>query len=294
MPLRTTFIRVTATATSLRIPNRPLHTTRSLYDDHNHHDHHKLNHYEILKVRPDASFAEIKRSYFALSKAHHPDHNPSDPAAARRFMRISEAYAVLGHGEKRARYDRDVMRRHSQSTPVLHGHRRGSYHSSNPAGGRPASGLSRRRGAFTGPPPSFFRSGGWGSHSAKRKAAHEESTGSSGMGTEAGAGTRTNNAGTGGMRPEQNPYQGMGTWGDDVPHFDREAHERTQRRHDERRARRMAASRGPNPFGEDGGGMGDFAVVASVLVTVILGPYIIGKLWFGSDRQKRERESRSG
>ncbi|GAB1315124.1 hypothetical protein MFIFM68171_05334 [Madurella fahalii] len=275
------------------------------------------NHYETLNVNPDASPAEIKKSFYLLSKRHHPDHNPSDPSSPSRFMRISEAYAVLGHADKRARYDRDVMRRPLHGNPHFHhGHGhvhkgpRGSYHSTGPAGGRPASGLSsRRRGTFQGPPPSFFRSGGWGAHGAKRRAAHEESTGyygaaGAGYGTDSsrGAGPHPNNpnpnpnadptgdpypgssagtgagagAGAGGMGPGQDPYGHR----DDVPHFDREAHERAQRRGDERRAERMAERKGvrlePEP-----GAMAGFWAVAGILAVVVAGTIVVNSV---SDR----------
>jgi hypothetical protein len=78
----------------------------------------------------------------------------------------------LGSPEKRKNYDRDFL----PSTQSFSGPgadhpsgQRGSYSSySSPAGGRPASGLSKRRTQFKGPPPSFYRSGGWGEQSEKR------------------------------------------------------------------------------------------------------------------------------
>ncbi|KAI8238809.1 hypothetical protein K4K53_004363, partial [Colletotrichum sp. SAR 10_77] len=95
-----------------------------------------VNHYETLKVAHDASPAEIKKSFYALSKTHHPDHNPNDPSATRKFHAIAEAYSILGTPAKRSAYDRSLPSSHHH-----HGARRGSYHSSStgPAGGRPAS-----------------------------------------------------------------------------------------------------------------------------------------------------------
>jgi molecular chaperone DnaJ len=34
-------------------------------------------------------------AYRRLARANHPDHNPGDPAAGRRFLEVSEAYEVL-------------------------------------------------------------------------------------------------------------------------------------------------------------------------------------------------------
>jgi curved DNA-binding protein CbpA len=168
-------------------------------------------------------------------------------------MRISEAYSVLSHAEKRARYDRDVMRHRHNNPPKHPPH---SYYSSGPAGGRPASGLSRRRGTFTGPPPSFFRSGGWGSYSAKRKAAHEETTGTGGD--------------MGGMGPGADPLHRPGR----TPGFDSERHEAQHRRVQEH----VARSRGPgiSPL-VDTGLMLRFMVVAGIICAVAYIPYwVIG------------------
>ncbi|KAK4240983.1 DnaJ subfamily A member 3, mitochondrial [Achaetomium macrosporum] len=271
------------------------------------------NHYETLNVRPDASPAEIKRSFYLLSKRHHPDHNPSDPHAPSRFMRISEAYATLSHADKRARYDRDVMRTSTRNNNNPHYHHapKGSYHSTGPAGGRPASGLSsRRRGTYQGPPPSFFRSGGWGAHTAKRRAAHEESTGfGAGYGTDSsrsgsgagGAGQQPppppppphgsggGGGGTGGMGPGQDPFGHR----DDVPHFDREAHERAQRRGEEMRARRAARRAGLNPDEPDSPTNMSFFAVAAILAVVVMAPLMVSgnrNRRSGSDAQVAEKE----
>ncbi|KAK4451865.1 hypothetical protein QBC34DRAFT_399763 [Podospora aff. communis PSN243] len=262
------------------ITQRPFHATLSLHDDTD-----KKSHYETLNVHPDATPSEIKRSYFALSKAHHPDHNPSDPHASRRFMRISEAYSVLGHAEKRARYDRDVLRR-PHAVPHR-GHPKGSYHSGqSQAGGRPASGLSRRRGPFQGPPPSFFRSGGWGAHAERRRAAHEETTGTGSHGAKEGPGPQV-----GGMGPGQNPYRSRADRYNDVPHFDRESHERTHRRQEERRERRAQAAKGLDPFGTESASMAEFFIVTGIVVAAVLGPYLL-VTWaaMGGKREKRRQK----
>ncbi len=62
--------------------------------------------YEILGVSRTASPDEIKRAYRRLAKEHHPDRNPGDPAAERRFKEVQAAYEVLGDPQRRAEYDR--------------------------------------------------------------------------------------------------------------------------------------------------------------------------------------------
>jgi curved DNA-binding protein len=61
--------------------------------------------YEILGVSRDASQEDIKKSFRKLARAHHPDVNPGDADAERRFKEIGAAYDVLGDEEKRKLYD---------------------------------------------------------------------------------------------------------------------------------------------------------------------------------------------
>ncbi|KAI0506277.1 DnaJ-domain-containing protein [Xylaria bambusicola] len=249
------------------------------------------DHYETLKVAPTATPAEIKKSFYTLSKTHHPDlQSASDRrSAAKRFMRISEAYSILSSPSKRSKYDREHM---NLSSPPPH---HGSYSSTNPAGGRPASGLSKRRGSFTGPPPSFFRSGGWGSQSAKRRAAHEESTGSSSFAQGSSNPSQAGRGTMGGMGPGQDPFGHR----DSVPHFDKEGHERTGRHSDRRREARWAAAERrqgiPVDDGPERGALGMFFVIGGVLLFSMLGPVFISRIWNNArSGSPKERKSSTG
>lgn len=62
--------------------------------------------YEILGVARTASADEIKRAYRRLAKQFHPDHNPGDKSAERRFKEVQAAYEVLGDADRRQQYDR--------------------------------------------------------------------------------------------------------------------------------------------------------------------------------------------
>lgn len=190
------------------------------------------------------------RQFFALSKAHHPDHNPNDPSASERFVNISKAYAILGNPEKREQYDRENQR--VQGAPVQDmGH--GSHSSSStPYGSRPASGLSRRRTQFRGPPPSFYQNGGWGSHGRRRKSQAE--------GTSRGETDPSANGGRGGGF---SPGQGQAGFNQDVSHFDQDGHYRTQEQQDLRRKRRLRDEGGDNI--ENNGILLRFVMVGSVL-----------------------------
>ena len=65
----------------------------------------KRDYYEILGVNRNASETEIKKAYRKLAIQCHPDKNPGDKEAEERFKELSEAYAVLADGQKRALYD---------------------------------------------------------------------------------------------------------------------------------------------------------------------------------------------
>lgn len=62
--------------------------------------------YDILKVLPDATQAEIRKSYYRLALESHPDKHTDDPEAKEKFQKIGEAYQVLGDEGRRDQYDR--------------------------------------------------------------------------------------------------------------------------------------------------------------------------------------------
>lgn len=65
----------------------------------------KRDYYEVLGVSKDVDDAAIKKAYRALAKKYHPDMNPGDAEAEKKFKEASEAYAVLSDAEKRRQYD---------------------------------------------------------------------------------------------------------------------------------------------------------------------------------------------
>lgn len=62
--------------------------------------------YEILGLTRSASQDEIKRKYRELAKRFHPDRNPNDKSAERKFKEVQAAYEVLGDAQRRAQFDR--------------------------------------------------------------------------------------------------------------------------------------------------------------------------------------------
>ncbi len=69
---------------------------------------HVSNHYETLKVSPNASQAEIKQAYRRLVKLFHPDSNQKT-ADREEIIRINAAYEVLGDNQNRRHYDQQLQ-----------------------------------------------------------------------------------------------------------------------------------------------------------------------------------------
>lgn len=63
------------------------------------------DYYKTLGVKRDASEQDIKKAFRKLAQQFHPDKNPGDKEAERRFKEINEAYGVLSDAEKRRNYD---------------------------------------------------------------------------------------------------------------------------------------------------------------------------------------------
>ena len=64
-----------------------------------------VDYYQILGVSKDASDEDIKKAYRKLARKNHPDLNPNDAEANRKFQQINEANEVLSDPEKRKKYD---------------------------------------------------------------------------------------------------------------------------------------------------------------------------------------------
>jgi curved DNA-binding protein len=63
------------------------------------------DYYHVLGVDKNASDDQIKAAFRKLARKHHPDLNPNDKEANKKFQQINEAYEVLSDAEKRKKYD---------------------------------------------------------------------------------------------------------------------------------------------------------------------------------------------
>ncbi|KAE8413889.1 hypothetical protein BDV36DRAFT_266918, partial [Aspergillus pseudocaelatus] len=199
-------------------------------------------------------------NFYALSLRHHPDRNRNDPKASSRFTRISSAYEILSNHTKRAAYDREhgIIAHHSTHSTANPGqHPMGSYSSysanlhtkgASYAGSRPASGLSKRRGQFRGPPPSFYAHGGYGNRKAP--------------------GGASSSSAAGGWS-EHDPTAFI--YRNPVNHFNAPGHYKTQSAEDARRKERRSKEMGAELNEQYIGSRGDFAVRFIIVCGILVG-----------------------
>ncbi|NMC20354.1 MAG: DnaJ domain-containing protein [Thermogutta sp.] len=64
------------------------------------------DYYQVLGVSRNASQAEIQKAYRELARKYHPDLNPNDKDAKKKFQEVQEAFEVLNDPKKREMYDR--------------------------------------------------------------------------------------------------------------------------------------------------------------------------------------------
>ena len=91
------------------------------------------DYYNILGVNKTSSADEIKKAYRKLSKQYHPDVNPE---GADKFKDIAEAYDVLSHPDKKAKYDNPVSNMFGGDASIEELLRNMGFAGGNPFGGR--------------------------------------------------------------------------------------------------------------------------------------------------------------
>ncbi len=65
-----------------------------------------IDYYKLLEIDKAATADDIKKAYRKLARKYHPDVNPNDKNAHKKFQEINEAHEVLSDPEKRKKYDR--------------------------------------------------------------------------------------------------------------------------------------------------------------------------------------------
>ena len=64
-----------------------------------------IDYYKILEVDKNATEVDIKKAYRKMARKYHPDLNPNDKEAERKFKELNEANEVLSNVENRKKYD---------------------------------------------------------------------------------------------------------------------------------------------------------------------------------------------
>ena len=65
-----------------------------------------IDYYQVLGIAKSATDKDIKNAYRKLARKYHPDLNPNDAEANKKFQQLNEANEVLSDPEKRKKYDK--------------------------------------------------------------------------------------------------------------------------------------------------------------------------------------------
>src|ERR1700759_1978783 len=102
-----------------------------------------IDYYKVLGVNKNATADEIKTAYRKLARKHHPDLNPNDKEANKKFQQVNEANEVLSDPDKRKKYDQygkdwqhaEAFEKAQQSSGGGRGRRRSSSPGAGSGGG---------------------------------------------------------------------------------------------------------------------------------------------------------------
>ncbi len=134
-----------------------------------------IDYYKILGLDKSASQADIKKAYRKLARKLHPDLNPNDKEAQRKFQQLNEANEVLSDPEKRKKYDqygKDWQHADAFEEARKQQQQRGGGGFGGFGGGRTyTTGQGFDESQFSDFFESMFGGGGFGSSSGRRQQA---------------------------------------------------------------------------------------------------------------------------
>ncbi|WP_396602029.1 DnaJ C-terminal domain-containing protein [Algibacter sp. R77976] len=94
-----------------------------------------IDYYKILEISKGASEKDIKKAYRKLARKYHPDLNPNDKTAEKKFKEINEANEVLSNPENRKKYDQ--YGEHWQNAEAYEKAKQQQHYQGSYQGGRP-------------------------------------------------------------------------------------------------------------------------------------------------------------
>lgn len=119
-----------------------------------------VDYYKTLGISKDASEKDIKKAYRKLARKYHPDLNPNDKIAEKRFKEINEANEVLSNSENRKKYDTYGEHwRHEKEYDKVKNEEQHRRNSNSPFGGYAEENFSDFFGSMFGGPNSTSQGG---------------------------------------------------------------------------------------------------------------------------------------
>jgi molecular chaperone DnaJ len=76
-----------------------------------------MNFYELLNITKNANAEEIKKAFRAKALEYHPDKNPNDSEAEKKFKEINNAYEILSNQQKKEIYDQEAFGSYNGQSP---------------------------------------------------------------------------------------------------------------------------------------------------------------------------------
>lgn len=132
-----------------------------------------IDYYKVLGLTKEATQNDIKKAYRKLARKYHPDLNPNDTAAQKKFQQINEAHEVLIDPEKRKKYDKYGKEwEHAEEFEKARSQQQYQQYSGGGFGGRTAGGGFGSTGGFEeGDFSDFFESMFGGATRGQRRTA---------------------------------------------------------------------------------------------------------------------------
>lgn len=95
-----------------------------------------IDYYKILGIDKNATEKDIKKAYRKMARKYHPDVNPNDDEAEKKFKGVNEANEVLSNPENRKKYDQhgkdwkhadEINRQRQQQSQQQQSYRQGGF-----------------------------------------------------------------------------------------------------------------------------------------------------------------------